>query len=77
MTNGKYLEHFPDTTNRPTKGLVFSEYNLYTSTGRPSNRYGGVNFPALKKEDGTRESFTSRYEKGSLVSYDYDHITSD
>ena len=72
MTNGKYLEHFPDTTNRPIKGLVYSEYNLYTSTGRPSNRYGGVNFAALKKEDGTRESFTSRYEKGSLVSYDYD-----
>ena len=71
-TNNKYLQHFPETTNRPTNGLVYSEYNLYTSTGRPSNRYGGVNFAALKKEDGTRESFTSRYEKGSLVSYDYD-----
>ena len=27
-----------------TNGLVYSEYNPYTSTGRPSNRFGGLNF---------------------------------
>ena len=35
----------------------YTEYNLYTSTGRPSNKFGGVNFAALNKEDGSRNSF--------------------
>ena len=26
--------------------IVYSEYNPYTSTGRPSNRFGGMNFAA-------------------------------
>ena len=30
--------------------MVYSEYNLYTSTGRPSNRFGGINFAALNKK---------------------------
>ena len=30
-----------------TNGIVHSEYNLFTSTGRPSNRFGGINFAAL------------------------------
>ena len=25
-------------------GMVYSEYNIFTSTGRPSNRFGGTNF---------------------------------
>ena len=27
-----------------TDGMVYSEYNPYTATGRPSNRFGGLNF---------------------------------
>lgn len=53
--------------------LVYTEYNLYTSTGRPSNRFGGVNFAALNKEDGSRTSFISRYnEDGILAEFDWD-----
>ena len=55
-----------------TKGKVFSEYNLYTSTGRPSNRFGGINFAALNKKDGSRERFVSRFENGVLVEMDFD-----
>ena len=51
---------------------VYTEYNLYTSTGRPSNKFGGVNFAALNKEDGSRESFVSRFEQGMLLEFDYD-----
>lgn len=36
---------------------VHTQYNLYTTTGRPSNSFNGINFAALKKEDGCREAF--------------------
>jgi hypothetical protein len=53
--------------------FVFSEYNIYTTTGRPSNRYGGINFAALNKENGQRAPFVSRFgENGFMMSFDYD-----
>ena len=56
-----------------TDGLVYSDYNIYTSTGRPSNAFGGINFAALNKNDGTREKFVSRFgENGTLVQFDYE-----
>jgi len=51
---------------------VYSEYNIYTSTGRPSNRFGGINFAALNKKDGSREPFISRFKNGVLVEMDFD-----
>ena len=52
--------------------MVYSEYNPYTSTGRPSNRFGGMNFAALNKSDESRKPFKSRFENGMLVEFDYD-----
>jgi hypothetical protein len=53
--------------------LVYSEYNLYTTTARPSNRFGGINYAALNKDTGQRTPFTSRFNTdGFLVSFDYD-----
>lgn len=53
--------------------FVFSSYNIYTATGRPSNAFGGINFAALNKHDGTREKFVSRFEEnGTLVQFDYE-----
>tara|TARA_Y100000310_G_scaffold310252_1_gene355281 strand:+ start:2441 stop:3745 length:1305 start_codon:yes stop_codon:yes gene_type:complete len=53
--------------------LVFTEYNLYTSTGRPSNRFGGTNFAALDKHDGSRKPYISRFgSDGMLVEFDYE-----
>ena len=49
----------------------FTQYNYYTTTGRPSNRFGGINFAALNKEDGTRECFVSNYSDGELVEIDF------
>ena len=52
---------------------AFSEYNVYTTTGRPSNRFGGINFAALNKENGQRAPFVSRFgENGFMMSFDYD-----
>lgn len=54
------------------KSLVHSQYNVYTSTGRPSNRFGGVNYAALNQTDGSRRCFRSRHgDKGKLVVIDY------
>jgi hypothetical protein len=36
---------------------IYTQYNLHTTTGRPSNSFNGINFAALKKEDGCREAF--------------------
>ena len=54
------------------KGLEFTQYNPYTSTGRPSNRYGGINYAALNKEDGSRDRFTSRFDSGKMLEFDFD-----
>lgn len=50
---------------------AYTKYNLYTSTGRPSNRFAGVNYAALNKEDSTRECFVSRYSDGKLIEIDF------
>ena len=52
--------------------IVYSEYNIYTATGRPSNRFGGTNFAALNKKDGSRKPYVSRFKNGVLVEMDFD-----
>jgi hypothetical protein len=37
-----------------SKGKIYSHYNLYTTTGRPSNSYNHINFVALNKTNGER-----------------------
>ena len=63
-----FEQHF--TTTRSSK--TFSEYNLYTATGRPSNKHGGVNYAALNKENGCRSAFVSRHQRGMLLEMDFD-----
>jgi hypothetical protein len=47
-------------------------YNMFTTTGRPSNSYGRFNYSAINKKDGTRKLLTSRFgEKGMLVDFDF------
>lgn len=53
------------------EGKVYTKYNFFTTTGRPSNRFGGINFAALNKQDDTRKSFISRYDGGKLVEMDF------
>ena len=67
------LQYIEKSGLQSLNGMVFSEYNPYTSTGRPSNRFGGINFAALNKSDGSRKQFISRFGKdGMLVEMDYD-----
>ena len=77
-SNGLYVDknifsQFFEDKNISPDNYVYTEYNLYTSTGRPSNRYGNVNYAALHKDDGSRKAFISRFKNdGALVMFDYD-----
>ncbi len=52
--------------------IVHSQYNVYTSTGRPSNHFNNVNYAALNATDGTRKCFRSRWgDDGKMVMIDY------
>lgn len=62
-------QHFNQTS---TNGFLYTEYNPYTSTGRPSNKFGGINFAALNKEDGSRSMLISRFNRGMLLEFDFD-----
>jgi hypothetical protein len=62
-----YLLHVDDNN------LVYTDYNIYTSTGRPSNRFGNLNFAALNKDNGERAFIESRFGKrGVLFYFDYE-----
>lgn len=66
-----FKKKFPQSVEHDN--FVYSEYNVYTTTGRPSNRFGGINFAALNKENGSRTAFVSRFgENGFMMSFDYD-----
>ena len=73
INNNRFLESFGKYSEKHiNKNKVYTEYNMYTTTGRPSNSHGGVNYAALNKEDGSRNCFKSRYPKGSLIEFDFD-----
>jgi len=80
---------FEDYFNKPNQNTVYTQYNYRTTTTRPSNRFGGINFAALNKEDGCRKSIIPKNNKfieldisayhPTLVSHliDYQFNTSD
>jgi hypothetical protein len=68
----EFKKHFPDKKHLVVNNKVYTEYNIFTSTGRPSNRFGGINYSALNKENECRKSFVSRFgNDGLLVMLDY------
>ena len=57
--------------NQPVSDRVYSEYNIFTRTGRVSNAFGGVNFSAINNNK-DRECFISRFgDSGMMVQFDY------
>lgn len=51
------------------KDRVYTSYNIYTATGRPSNSFNGVNFAALNKENNSRKSFIAKNDY--FIEFDY------
>jgi hypothetical protein len=66
----KFSDRWPSSPKHLTPSdKIYTEYNPFTITGRPSNRHGGINFSALNKSDGSRASFIS---DGVFLQMDYD-----
>jgi hypothetical protein len=59
----KYNNEFYSIDNNK----IYTHYNLYTTTRRPSNSFNGINFAALNKDSGARTSFVS---SNFLVEFD-------
>ena len=67
----KFLDRWPQATKHLKDTTLYTEYNPYTITSRPSNRFGGINFSALNKKDGTRDVFIPK-ENSIFLQMDYD-----
>ena len=52
----KFESYFHDVNSE----YVYTQYNFKTLTGRPSNKFKGVNYAALNKDNGSRECFIPR-----------------
>ena len=67
-----FIDSFAFQPEYIRKGFVFTQYNPYTTTGRPSNRHLGVNWGAMNKSDGSRATVVSRFGNGKLLQFDYE-----
>jgi len=68
----KFIDRWPQSQKYLyNEEYVYTYYNTYTMTSRPSNRYGGINFNALNKKDGSRNCFIPRDGK-IYLQFDYD-----
>ena len=77
----EFKSHFYDERNE----YVYTQYNFKTLTTRPANKFNGINYAALNKDNGCRKSFIPRNDKfieldigayhptllGLLVGYDF------
>ena len=71
------------------QGVIYTSYNLFTLTGRPSNSFNSINFAALNKENGERSCFIPSNDLfieidfngyhprllGTIVNYQFDKET--
>ena len=58
LNKNEYVNYFdlPHPEYSIDKGKIYTQYNLYTLTTRPSNSFNGVNFSALNKTTGIRKT---------------------
>ena len=53
-------EEFQSRFHEVEGEYVYTQFNFKTLTGRPSNKFNGVNYAAINKENGDRKSFIPR-----------------
>lgn len=68
----KFIDKFGFNPAYITSGIVYPKYNPYTTTGRPTNRHLNVNWSAMPKTDGGRQSIVSRFKGGTLLAFDWE-----
>jgi hypothetical protein len=68
----KFERHFelPWQPYSVQNNSIFTSYNLYNLTTRPTNSFNGINFLALNKEDGSRKSFVPKNDL--FIEFDFD-----
>lgn len=78
-TSSKFSKLYPKCLNWIERsglytqgGMEYSQYNMFTTTSRPSNTFGGINYAALPKDGDVRKRFISRFEGGKLYQLDFD-----
>ena len=59
IDKNEFKTHFHQTEDE----FVYTQYNFKTLTTRPSNKFNGVNYAALNKENGCRRSFIPNNRK--------------
>jgi hypothetical protein len=72
LNKESFIEHFktlPNPKFSVSKGKIYTQYNLNTLTGRPSNAFNNINFAALNKTNGERAAFIP--ENDTLVEIDF------
>jgi hypothetical protein len=56
-----FIDYYNGKLTNPQFNLnrsrIYTQYNLYTTTSRPSNTFNSINFAALNKDDGERACF--------------------
>ena len=79
LTSSKFSQLYPKGYNwieqsglYTQKGVEYTQYNMLTTTSRPSNTFGGINYAALPKDGEVRSRFISRFVDGKLYQLDFD-----
>ena len=65
-------KHFEPTWKARSikNGKIYTKYNLYNITSRPTNSFNGVNFLAFTKDNGSRAAFIP--ENDVFIEFDFD-----
>lgn len=73
LTNERVFNKFfePVWKDRSIKNnRIYTSYNLYNITSRPTNAFNGINFLAFNKENGSRAAFIP--ENDAFIEFDFD-----
>lgn len=73
IAKSEYIKYFGTKSKFPefniSKGRIYIKYHLYSKTSRPSNIFNNINFAALVKDNGERETFIPEFDY--LIEFDY------
>ena len=68
-----FIEHYNGKLVNPqfnlSRSKIYTQYNLYTTTSRPSNTFNSINFAALNKDNGERICY--RPENDKFIELDF------
>ena len=68
-----FIEHYNGKLTNPqfhlSRSKIYTQYNLYTTTSRPSNTFNSINFAALNKDNSERMCY--RPENDKFIEIDF------